>query len=366
MSAESQGEGAADTTAAGTTAAAVADGAAGGVETVETVAEVPREKMIETAIKFLLNPQVRSSPLVQKQAFLRKKGLREKEIEIAVERSGTRQDVPKPATQQTQQTPQQTQVPMAMHPGVPPQQQHQMMPYMQPPPPSRVSTWRDYMAIAVIISGVSFGLYKLIMKFITPWLKSRKEEKERMERIEESIKELNKNVADTVASLERSVGAIQALLEKQDTQVQAINAEVLSSKALANSRRSTDTTEIKAEIASLKGLLLNRHQFPATPQRSQIPAWQRGGAESSTKGGSSPPSSSGGESTNRRSPSSSPPPTEEPVTNGEPSAVLTAAAPVKEPIREVIAESESQETSSAAAHDNATESQATPTVNGAS
>ena len=61
-----------------------------------------------------------------------------------------------------------------------------------------------------------------------------------------------------VEALQKSVGMVQTLIEKQDTQLSNMNAEILSSKALSNSRRSTDTTEIKAEITSLKGLLLSR------------------------------------------------------------------------------------------------------------
>nr|XP_054768354.1 uncharacterized protein LOC129275914 [Lytechinus pictus] len=70
------GPGVAPSTAPGTapgTAPASAVAPAG-ASTQDIASEAPREKMIETAVKFLLNPQVRSSPMVQKKAFLRKKG----------------------------------------------------------------------------------------------------------------------------------------------------------------------------------------------------------------------------------------------------------------------------------------------------
>lgn len=357
MSAESDAESMAEKTAAVGTAAPS--------PSPEAVSQPPREKMIETAVKFLLNPQVRSSPIVQKKAFLQKKGVTDAEIEMAIDRSGTRQDVPATSNNQAPGAPPpQGQVPMAPYPGAPPQQQ--MVPYMQPPPPSRVTTWRDYAAVAVIISGVSFGIYKLVMKFITPWLKSRREERQRMERLEASIEELNKNVAQTVATLEKSVLAIQTLLEKQETQISAMNAEIVSGKAVTSSRRSTDATEIKAEIMSLKGLLLNRHQFPSTPQIKQIPAWQRGNDQSSTKSNSPPPPSAEVANGNTSSP---PPLIREPITNGD-ASTDPAHTPVKMPVEENQVENAIQQEASPAPNEYANgsvepvESQATPTIDG--
>ncbi|XP_030842796.1 peroxisomal membrane protein PEX14-like [Strongylocentrotus purpuratus] len=344
--------------------------APGGASSPVAAPEAPREKMIETAVKFLLNPQVRSSPMAQKKAFLRKKGVKDPEIELAIDRSGTRQDVaPPPANQTPTAPPPQGQVPMATHPGAVPQQQ--MVPYMQPPPPPRVTTWRDYAATAVIISGVSFGIYKLIMKFVSPWLKSRKEEKERMNRLEASIEELNKNVSEAVTAMEKSISTIQGLMEKQEQQLTTLNSEVVSGKALSNGRRSTDTTEIKSEIMSLKGLLLSRHQFPSTPQRTTIPSWQRSSDQSSTKSNSPPPVST--EATNGNISSSPPPPpllSGEPVTNGDSSSADPAQTPVKEPITENGAEDAVQKDPSPTPDEHVNgsvkpiDSQATPTLEG--
>eukprot|EP00057_Strongylocentrotus_purpuratus_P012571 XP_011667045.1 PREDICTED: peroxisomal membrane protein PEX14 [Strongylocentrotus purpuratus] len=329
--------------------------APGGASSPVAAPEAPREKMIETAVKFLLNPQVRSSPMAQKKAFLRKKGVKDAEIELAIDRSGTRQDVAPPANQTPTAPPPQGQVPMATHPGAVPQQQ--MVPYMQPPSPSRVTTWRDYAAIAVIISGVSFGVYKLIMKLVSPWLKSRKEEKERMNRLEASIEELNKNVSQAVTAMEKSISTIQGLMEKQEQQLTTLNSEVVSGKALSNGRRSTDTTEIKSEIMSLKGLLLSRHQFPSTPpedkhtQLAAQPAITTNGNISS-----SPP----------------PPPllSGEPVTNGDSSSADPAQTPVKVPITENGAEDAVQKDPSPTPDEPVNgsvkpiDSQATPTLEG--
>lgn len=43
---------------------------------------------METAIKFLQNPNVVNTPLAQKQKFLQRKGLTDQEIQLACEKSG--------------------------------------------------------------------------------------------------------------------------------------------------------------------------------------------------------------------------------------------------------------------------------------
>nr|CAH7733401.1 unnamed protein product [Callosobruchus chinensis] len=47
-----------------------------------------RDEMVQTAINFLENPNVINTPLAQKQNFLRRKGLTDKEIQIACDKSG--------------------------------------------------------------------------------------------------------------------------------------------------------------------------------------------------------------------------------------------------------------------------------------
>jgi peroxin-14 len=43
---------------------------------------------VGTAVKFLQNPNVQKSSLANRQAFLKKKGLTDEEVQIACERAG--------------------------------------------------------------------------------------------------------------------------------------------------------------------------------------------------------------------------------------------------------------------------------------
>lgn len=224
-----------------------------------------RENMISTAVKFLQNPQVQSSPLSQRKAFLKKKGLTDEEIRTAIERSGVKEPVAVPSMQQGQQ--------LAPHRGT-------ALPAGPPPPPpprSIYSKSRDFAAVAIIISGVTYGLYKLFQKIIRPFFKRQGESDKRLQNIEASLLQVNNTLTATVQEIQRSVSLIQTSLEKQEDQLEQISRDVIASKALASGRGggTGDMNQIKQEIISLKGLMLNRHQFPSTPQQSSIPDWQK-------------------------------------------------------------------------------------------
>ncbi|XP_035696897.1 peroxisomal membrane protein PEX14-like isoform X1 [Branchiostoma floridae] len=214
----------------------------------------PRQQMIETAVKFLQNPRVRQSAFTQRRAFLQKKGLTNEEIQLAIEKSGTAADEtnppPPPPTQVVQST-----APVALQPPV-------------IVPVSPWSKWRDMGAVIVLVGGALYGLYRLFQAYLLPLWKSRDEERQRLERIEAAVTELT-------ASVNKTVGELQQTLTKQGDRVQEISMELAAGKSTARVFESQSVSELKAEITSLKGLLLSRHQFPPTPSPTPIiPSWQ--------------------------------------------------------------------------------------------
>ncbi|PIK41813.1 putative peroxisomal membrane protein PEX14 [Apostichopus japonicus] len=229
-----------------------------------------RENMISTAVKFLQNPQVQSSPLSQRRAFLKKKGLTDEEIRSAIERSGVKEPSPLPSPQGGQQLVQHAGPTGGMMVPGP-------LPPPPPPPPRTIyARGRDFAAIAIIISGVTYGLYKLFQRFIRPFFSKQRESDKRLQNIEASLVQVNSTLTATVQEIEKSVGLIRATLEKQESQLEQISRDVIASKALASGRGGDgDVSQIRQRITSLKGLMLNRHQFPSTPQQSSIPDWQK-------------------------------------------------------------------------------------------
>uniref|UniRef100_A0A8C6S896 Peroxisomal membrane protein PEX14 n=1 Tax=Neogobius melanostomus TaxID=47308 RepID=A0A8C6S896_9GOBI len=212
-------------------------------------------KGITTAVKFLQNPKVRQSPLATRRAFLKKKGLTDVEVELALQRSGCTEEV----------------LPLSpvgpLYP-VPPA-------HLVPGPPStRSYRWRDYGALTVIMVGIAFGFHQLYKKYILPLIMGSREDKKHLQRMENNIATMSGTLTQTVAQLQQTLAQVQELLIQQQNKIQELSQELSAAEASSSSARILDgqtVGELKAEIASLKGLLLSRNQFPSIPK---IPSWQ--------------------------------------------------------------------------------------------
>ncbi|CAH1772816.1 unnamed protein product [Owenia fusiformis] len=234
----------------------------------------PRENLIGTAIKFLQNPQVRSSNFAQRKAFLEKKGLTSEEIDIAIERSGTSGDQNNPLPVQN------TSSPVAQPPG-----QYQQGPYpqgqLQPlqPLPGPVSWWTRIKDFAFVVSAV-YAVYALVKKYVIPYLMGKSAEEKQLETLQSSVNQLQNSMKTTLDKLNETLDTVNETVGQQASQIRQIslntgNTAFQSSSAMKTTEASY-VNEIKTEITSLKGLLLNRRQFPPTPASTPvIPAWQR-------------------------------------------------------------------------------------------
>ncbi|XP_037684476.1 peroxisomal membrane protein PEX14 isoform X3 [Choloepus didactylus] len=217
---------------------------------------VPREPLIATAVKFLQNSRVRQSPLATRRAFLKKKGLTDEEIDLAFQQSGTAADEPSTLGPATQVVPVQP-------------------PHLSAQPYS--SRWRDYGALAIIMAGVAFGFHQLYKKYLLPLIMGGREDRKQLERMEASLSELSGSVAQTVTQLQTTLASVQELLIQQQQKVQELCHELATTKATTSTNwilESQNISELKSEINSLKGLLLNRRQFPPSPSAPKIPSWQ--------------------------------------------------------------------------------------------
>lgn len=202
-----------------------------------------REDLIKTAVTFLTNPNVQRSPSSQKEAFLKKKGLTADEIRIAFERSST-----ETAT-----------LPIAS-------QGHFVNPVYQQQvaPLSLFQKIRDVLNTVALFAGVSYAIYLFYKRFIAPFLFGKPK---KPKSVESSISELNEVVTKSITELKTDVQQIHGDLEKvyiaQNDQQSCVR----------------QISELKSEIATVKGILLSRHQFPSVSLSStSIPAWQLTGS----------------------------------------------------------------------------------------
>ncbi|XP_023133059.1 peroxisomal membrane protein PEX14 isoform X1 [Amphiprion ocellaris] len=253
----------------------------------------PREALITTAVKFLQNPKVRQSPLATRKAFLKKKGLTDEEVELAIQRSGSTEEV------------------LPLSPVGPPHPLHATQ--LAPAPLSPAGyRWRDYGALTIIMVGIAFGCHQLYKKYILPLIMRSREDKKHLQRMESNIAAMSGTLTQTVTQLQQTLASVQELLIQQQQKIQELTQELSTAEASSSTNRILDNqtvAELKAEIASLKGLLLSRRQFPSTPTIPKIPSWQIP---------LKPPSASGAPSVNHTNSSSDISPVSNESTNSSP------------------------------------------------
>merc|ERR1712083_691407 len=217
-----------------------------------TVEEGVRQDMVSTAVRFLENDRVRASTDEMKRKFLLKKGLNEGEIREAFARV-------KPAVQQP--APQQA-VPVPLQVGG----GHPVIAVSQ-------STWRsrirDMLNLLLLIGGASYGLRYLWKTYIAPWLFG-------------PSKPVPNPQAAVVETCQAVLGGVQQLQQAITSLQTSINSQAEKLERAVESRQGRHETtgdigELKAEIQSVKGLLLSSRSFPQQPPVSappSLPAWQ--------------------------------------------------------------------------------------------
>uniref|UniRef100_A0A2K5DXT5 Peroxisomal membrane protein PEX14 n=1 Tax=Aotus nancymaae TaxID=37293 RepID=A0A2K5DXT5_AOTNA len=215
---------------------------------------LPREPLVARAVKFLQNSRVRQSPLATRRAFLKKKGLTDKEIDMAFQQSGTAAHEPSslgPATQVVHVQP-----------------CHLVS---QPYSPA------DHGALAIITAGIAFGFHQLCKKYLLPVNLGGREDRKQLERMEAILPELSGSVAQTVTQFQTTLTSVQQLLILQQQKIQELAQELASSKATTSTNwilEPQNNMELKSEINSLKALLLNQRQFPSSQSAPKILSWQ--------------------------------------------------------------------------------------------
>nr|SVE74502.1 EOG090X0FQ8 [Daphnia barbata] len=202
-----------------------------------------REDLISTAIKFLQNPRVATRPRLEKESFLERKGLNKAEIAAAFEASGTSDDKVGPR---------------GHYSSLKVAELHEYSHALAPVAKSKWDKLKEILNTTILVAGAAYSLYYLYRRFIEPFLFGHKKKKT----LEETVEEMNKNITCLVGDLSAAVqnlsDTVSTLHRKQYEQ--------------------QEIKELKAEMASIKSILLGRRQFPAPPAivtgPPSIPSWQ--------------------------------------------------------------------------------------------
>ncbi|CAG8494342.1 1751_t:CDS:2 [Acaulospora morrowiae] len=281
-----------------------------------------RQELVKSAVDFLNDPKVQSSPLQKRVAFLERKGLTSNEIEEAIKQAkGGGGELPTAAVpSQVQTLPVSAQVALA------------------PPPPVPRLDWRDFFIGAVLIGGIGYAMVEVAKKYIGPLLKTpTADELERDKQFlsdqftiasetldivkadtnvaRKNIDEQSSRIKETLETLDNLLKDMKVQEEKRDNDLKILKEDVdairnLIPKLIEGTKESQaqSLAELQSELKSLKSLLSNRRistgspitealtsaSTPATtnatsptisptlpfsstaPGRPSIPAWQMG------------------------------------------------------------------------------------------
>jgi hypothetical protein len=217
--------------------------------------ETTREETVATAVRFLENDRVRGSTEELKRRFLQKKGLTEEEITAAFSR------VPAAATAVSRPL---GPGPQALVPG-----SQALVPV--PAPGSRL---RDLLNLLLLIGGASYGLRYLWRTYLGPWLSGRAAAPGPQAQLQDTCRTL----LGSVQQLQETVTSLQVGQSTESVNQILVQASLVEQQAAEKRAGPGGLSELRAELQSVKGLLLASRSFPqqpgVTPPPPALPAWQ--------------------------------------------------------------------------------------------
>ncbi|KAL8691995.1 MAG: hypothetical protein Q9218_002887 [Villophora microphyllina] len=260
-----------------------------------------REDLISSAVSFLQEPSVISSPLDKRVAFLQSKNLTQEEIDIAFARAGDSsqsQNPPAPPPPQSYGYPSQqmTRQPNGYGYGYGP---YPSGPWAQPLEPPR-RDWRDYFIVATLTSTLGYTLFSLSKRYIAPLLSPptppqleadkasidasfdrafalidqlaadtallKDMETQRQEKLDKALEQVNSVVGELRKESERR-GKEGDMLRDQ-----VVGLRESVPRALEGWRQEGDgrVEELSGEVRSLKKLVATRMAGPSTPSSSSL------------------------------------------------------------------------------------------------
>ncbi|KAL4884696.1 peroxisomal membrane anchor protein conserved region-domain-containing protein [Aspergillus karnatakaensis] len=278
-----------------------------------------REELISSAVTVLQDPSVASAPIEKRISFLQSKNLTKEEIDVALARTGEDPVVAAAvATSGHQFAPQQA----VYRPPPPPPQGYGYPPYSQwqPPPEPPKRDWRDWFIMATVMGGVSYGLYTVAKRYITPLIapptppqleQDKHNIDEQFSRAFALIEQLSTDTAAlrtaeetrtekldaTLRDVESLVADLKSASRRRDDETRRINDEVNALKdaiprALEGAREGNENRlrELGTELKSLKTLLSNRlaGSAPPAPTATKVPETPSASESTTTNGTPTP------------------------------------------------------------------------------
>lgn len=207
------------------------------------------EELVASAVSFLRDPNVSTSPLDKKIEFLQSKGLNQEEIEEAMKRanaptSGAPVALASPSTLTSPVT--------SYHnvQNVPPLDYYPLAPAV----PER--TWKDYFIMATATAGVTYGLYQVVSRYLIPSIipPGQSRINEDKEKIEEEFVKIDKVLEQMALEQKEIKDANEAKLKDIEVVIENVN-DFLSKYNKDKLKFDDDLRLMKLEVDSLQNTL---------------------------------------------------------------------------------------------------------------
>lgn len=205
------------------------------------------EELITSAISFLRDPNVSTSPLNKKIEFLESKGLNQEEIEEALKRASGSASTSSTSVSSPSYSHQA--VPNMAHPP-PPLDYYPLAPLV----PER--TWKDYFIMATATAGISYGLYQVVSRYLIPTIipPGQSRVNEDKEKIDEEFIKIDKVLEQMALEQKEIKDANEAKLKDIEVVIGNVN-DFLSKYNKDKLQFDDDLRLMKLEIDSLQNTL---------------------------------------------------------------------------------------------------------------
>lgn len=188
-------------------------------------------KQISTAVSFLQNPNVARSSLMQKEKFLRSKGLSDEEIQLAFQQAGIFTKDPNSTIINME---------IGHHPvQASAHNQATLSPFYRSPD-TALQKFYNIISSTAMVTGIVYAVYYVYKKFIETFLFGRKKDKKSTEDL---IGELDKKMDKNIRKLNIEVTALKEEIRSSYNGDRVLRQDMLS---------------FKNDLDAIKGLLLNR------------------------------------------------------------------------------------------------------------
>lgn len=250
------------------------------------------DELINSAVAFLKDPNVASSPLTKKVEFLETKGLNQQEIEEALKRANGQSTAASPPSSSPSNT-YSSYSDAAPAPPAP-------LDYYGVPPQVPERSWKDYFIMATATAGVGYGLYQVVSRYLVPnivppaqlridedkekideeFIKIDKvleqmaiEQKEIKDANEGKLKEVDvviENVNDFMAKYNKDILKFDDDLRLMKLEIDNLRNSIDKNMKLTKENIHDELTEISEELVSLKNLIKARSETSSSETSRKV------------------------------------------------------------------------------------------------